>query len=52
VLVRGQAHRVAHRAELCRMQDEAMVWPWPGGDREIYIRIMPEQISGRRIETR
>lgn len=52
VLVRGQAHRVAHPAELCRMQDEAVLWPWPGGDREVYIRVTPEQISGRRIETR
>src|SRR5581483_8403677 len=30
VLVRGQAHRVAHPAELRRMQDNAAVWPWAG----------------------
>jgi nitroimidazol reductase NimA-like FMN-containing flavoprotein (pyridoxamine 5'-phosphate oxidase superfamily) len=52
VLVRGQAHRVTHPAELRIMQEEAVVWPWADGDREVYIRILPSQITGRRIETR
>ncbi len=52
VLVRGQAHRVAHPAELRIVQEEAAVWPWADGDREVYIRILPSQITGRRIETR
>jgi len=50
VLVRGQAHRVAHPAELRRMQDNAAVWPWAGGDRDVYVRIIPAQITGRRVE--
>ena len=52
VLVRGQAHRVAHPAELQHMLRDAAIWPWPGGDRDVYVRIIPDQISGRRIESR
>ena len=52
VLVRGQAHRVAHRAELEHMQHDAAIWPWPGDDRDVYVRIIPARISGRRIENR
>jgi nitroimidazol reductase NimA-like FMN-containing flavoprotein (pyridoxamine 5'-phosphate oxidase superfamily) len=52
VLVRGPAHRVTHPAELRRMQEDATVWPWAGGEREVYVRILPSQITGRRIEIR
>jgi nitroimidazol reductase NimA-like FMN-containing flavoprotein (pyridoxamine 5'-phosphate oxidase superfamily) len=52
VLVRGPAHRVTHPAELRRLQDDAAVWPWAGGEREVYVRILPSQITGRRIEIR
>ena len=52
VLVRGHAHRVAHPAELRRLQEEAAVWPWAGGDREVYVRIIPDTITGRRVEVR
>ncbi|MEW2356428.1 pyridoxamine 5'-phosphate oxidase family protein [Spirillospora sp. NPDC029432] len=27
----------------------ASVEPWPGGDRPVYIRIEPQEISGRRL---
>jgi Pyridoxamine 5'-phosphate oxidase len=52
VLVRGQAHRVGHPAELHLVQHDATIWPWPGGDRDIYVRIVPDAITGRRIESR
>jgi nitroimidazol reductase NimA-like FMN-containing flavoprotein (pyridoxamine 5'-phosphate oxidase superfamily) len=52
VLVRGPAHRVAHPAELRRLQEDAVVWPWAGGEREVYVRITPREITGRRIELR
>jgi transcriptional regulator with XRE-family HTH domain len=52
VLVRGVAHRVAHPAELHNIRREAALWPWPGGDRDIYVRIIPDMITGRRIENR
>ncbi len=50
VLVRGQAHRVRQTAELRHVREEAAVWPWPGGNREVYLRIVPDRITGRRIE--
>jgi hypothetical protein len=28
---------------------EVGVEPWPGGDREQFLRIVPTRISGRRI---
>ena len=52
VLVRGPAHRVTHPAELHHLQEDAALWPWPGGEREVYVRIIPSQITGRRIEIR
>jgi transcriptional regulator with XRE-family HTH domain len=52
VLVRGMAHRVAHPAELQNIRRDATLWPWPGGDRDVYVRIIPDTITGRRIESR
>jgi len=52
VLVRGPARHVTHPAELRRLQEDAAVWPWAGGEREVYVRIIPTQITGRRIEIR
>jgi transcriptional regulator with XRE-family HTH domain len=52
VLVRGRAHRVAHPAELEIVRRDATIWPWPGGDRDVYVRIIPDTITGRRIESR
>ena len=52
VLVRGRAHRVAHPAELEHMRQDTAIWPWPGADRDVYVRIVPDTISGRRIESR
>jgi Pyridoxamine 5'-phosphate oxidase len=49
VLVRGQAHCVSQQGELRRLQEDAVVWPWPGDGREVYVRIIPRRISGRRI---
>jgi len=51
VLVRGPAHRVAHPAELHHIRRETALWPWPGDDRDIYVRIIPDRITGRRIES-
>jgi len=31
---------------------DAAVWPWPGGDRDVYVRIIPGTITGRRVESR
>jgi hypothetical protein len=45
VLVRGQTHRVAHPAELEHVRHDAAIWPWPGDDRDVYVRIVPDKIS-------
>ena len=52
VLVRGPAHRVMHPAELRHLQQDATIWSWPGGERDVYVRIVPDKVTGRRIESR
>jgi hypothetical protein len=52
VLVRGPAHRVAHPAELGRLRHDVTLWPWPGDGRDVYVRIIPDVVTGRRIESR
>lgn len=52
VLVRGPAHRVAHPAELRHVQREAAIRPWAGQGRDVYLRIIPGKITGRRIDSR
>ncbi|WP_433380672.1 pyridoxamine 5'-phosphate oxidase family protein [Streptosporangium sp. CA-115845] len=47
VLIRGGAHHVSadEQAEAAASGVE----PWAGGDRELYLRITPSEITGRRI---
>lgn len=52
VLVQGQAHRVLQPGELRHVQEAVTSAPWPDGKRDVYIRIVPDQISGRRISLR
>jgi nitroimidazol reductase NimA-like FMN-containing flavoprotein (pyridoxamine 5'-phosphate oxidase superfamily) len=49
VLVRGRAHRVTDEREVKRLQDVTNLQPWAAGARDIYVRITPTEISGRRI---
>ncbi|WP_112237727.1 helix-turn-helix domain-containing protein [Kribbella monticola] len=48
VLVSGTA-RQAGPGEAERLRTAMDVEPWAGGDREVYIVIEPEQVSGRRV---
>lgn len=48
VLVRGSAHHVDSAAERASAQ-EADVQSWAGGERELYLRIVPQQVTGRRV---
>lgn len=48
VLIQGPAHHVESEAEQASVL-EALVEPWPGGDRELFLRIIPSRITGRRI---
>jgi nitroimidazol reductase NimA-like FMN-containing flavoprotein (pyridoxamine 5'-phosphate oxidase superfamily) len=48
VLVQGSAHLVdseAERASIVRSGAE----PWAGGEKELFVRIIPNRITGRRI---
>jgi transcriptional regulator with XRE-family HTH domain len=49
VLIRGQAHRVMQAGELHRLQHDCGLRPWPAGEYDLYVRIVPERITGRRI---
>ncbi len=51
VLVRGDAHRVLQPGELRRLQEECDLRPWPAGEHDLFVRIVPSQISGRRIRS-
>jgi nitroimidazol reductase NimA-like FMN-containing flavoprotein (pyridoxamine 5'-phosphate oxidase superfamily) len=48
VLIQGPAHHVseAERASA----ERAGVQPWPAGERELFIRIIPIRVTGRRIK--
>ena len=48
ILIQGAVHHADsddERAEIMRSGVE----PWPGGEKELFIRIIPSRITGRRI---
>lgn len=49
VLVRGYARRVTDPAEALRLTETAHSEPWAGGPRELWLRIEPLALTGRRI---
>jgi hypothetical protein len=49
VLVTGHAVRVTSEAEVRHHERYAGVRPWAGGARDVYVRIIPHRITGRRI---
>lgn len=48
VLIQGSAHHVESDAERAAVAG-AGVDPWPGGDRELFLRIIPSRVTGRRV---
>jgi nitroimidazol reductase NimA-like FMN-containing flavoprotein (pyridoxamine 5'-phosphate oxidase superfamily) len=48
VLIQGPAHHVSEEERASA--EQAGVEPWPAGDRELFIRIVPSRITGRRIQ--
>ncbi|GAA1880062.1 helix-turn-helix domain-containing protein [Streptantibioticus ferralitis] len=52
VLVVGMAQQVTNPETIGRLVAEAHSKPWAGGDREVWIRIEPEHITGRLIQVR
>src|SRR6476646_6384038 len=48
VLIQGPAHHVEGETERASAE-EAGVEPWPPGERELFLRIVPHRVTGRRI---
>jgi hypothetical protein len=51
VLVRGDAHRVLQPDELRILREGCGLRPWPAGEHDLFVRIVPGQLTGRRIRS-
>lgn len=49
VLVRGHARMVTDLGEVQRLAAQAYSTPWAGGRREVWVRVEPYAVTGRRI---
>jgi nitroimidazol reductase NimA-like FMN-containing flavoprotein (pyridoxamine 5'-phosphate oxidase superfamily) len=49
VLVQGHAHKVTAEREVSQLEDRTHLEPWAAGARDVYVRIAPARISGRRL---
>ncbi|MET7451957.1 pyridoxamine 5'-phosphate oxidase family protein [Streptomyces sp. NPDC005574] len=50
VLVRGHARAVTDIGEMRRLAERAYSTPWAGGERDLWLRIEPYAVTGRRID--
>lgn len=48
ILIQGAAHHVDSASELAEVRRSG-VQAWPGGEKDLFIRIVPDRITGRRI---
>ena len=51
VLVRGHAHPVVQPGEHRNLLARTDLRPWPQGEHDLFIRILTDRITGRRIAT-
>ncbi len=49
VLVHGHAHRITDEREVKKLEARTNLEPWAAGSRDVYVRIAPTRISGRRV---
>jgi nitroimidazol reductase NimA-like FMN-containing flavoprotein (pyridoxamine 5'-phosphate oxidase superfamily) len=49
VLVTGRAVRVTSEADVRHLEQHTDIRPWADGARDVYVRIIPRKITGRRI---
>jgi nitroimidazol reductase NimA-like FMN-containing flavoprotein (pyridoxamine 5'-phosphate oxidase superfamily) len=49
VLVHGRAHTVTDEREVRQLEVRTRLEPWAAGPRDVYVRITPARISGRRL---
>ncbi|HUJ05685.1 MAG TPA: pyridoxamine 5'-phosphate oxidase family protein [Streptosporangiaceae bacterium] len=50
VLMTGRATEVTSEAEVRRLERHVRVKPWAAGARDVYVRVTPHKITGRRIQ--
>jgi nitroimidazol reductase NimA-like FMN-containing flavoprotein (pyridoxamine 5'-phosphate oxidase superfamily) len=50
VLVHGHAQQVTDERAVIRLEDQLNLEPWAPGARDVYVRIVPTRITGRRIQ--
>src|SRR5579872_1149254 len=50
VLLLGRARTVTEKHEVEQLQSRTDLQPWAAGARDVYVRITPIRISGRRIQ--
>jgi nitroimidazol reductase NimA-like FMN-containing flavoprotein (pyridoxamine 5'-phosphate oxidase superfamily) len=50
VLIQGHAHRVSDEREEKLLEARTHLEPWVPAGRDVYVRITPTRISGRRIQ--
>jgi nitroimidazol reductase NimA-like FMN-containing flavoprotein (pyridoxamine 5'-phosphate oxidase superfamily) len=50
VLVHGHAHKVTDEGAVKRLEERTRLEPWAAGARDVYVRITPTRISGRRLQ--
>ena len=48
ILLQGSAHHIDSETELASVTKSG-VEAWPGGEKELFIRIVPARVTGRRI---
>ena len=48
VLIQGPAHHLSEDER--ESAERAGVEPWPAGERELFLRIVPNRVTGRRIK--
>ena len=51
VLIHGHARTITDERAVKRLEDSMQLEPWAPGARDVYVRIAPTLISGRRIES-
>jgi nitroimidazol reductase NimA-like FMN-containing flavoprotein (pyridoxamine 5'-phosphate oxidase superfamily) len=49
VLVHGHAHIVTDERDVRRLEEQTRIEPWADGARDVYVRVVPNRITGRRI---
>jgi len=49
VLIQGPAHHVSEAER--ESAERAGVEPWPAGERELFMRFVPNRVTGRRIQS-